>query len=171
MQPIIRPAVPSDVAALSALATRTWSDAFGHSVSVEEEAVELKETRSETYFLGALREETILVAEENGALLGYAQFGDVDIPEVEARPGDQELHRIYVETELQGQGLGRALMKAALEHPRLAEASRVYLQVWEQNEQARGLYESLGFKTVGTTTFTVGSREIVQDLVMLLERR
>jgi ribosomal protein S18 acetylase RimI-like enzyme len=61
-------------------------------------------------------------------------------------------------------------MNAALEHPRLAEASRVYLQVWEQNEQARGLYESLGFQTVGTTTFTVGSGDVVQDLVMLLER-
>jgi ribosomal protein S18 acetylase RimI-like enzyme len=162
--------VPSDAAALSALAARTWSDAFGHSVSAEEEAVELEETRSETYFLGVLREQTILVAEANGVLLGYVQFGDVGIPEIEVRPGDQELHRVYVDTDLQGQGLGRALMNAALEHPRLAKASRVYLQVWEQNEQARGLYESLGFHTVGTTTFTVGSGEVVQDLVMLLER-
>jgi diamine N-acetyltransferase len=99
------------------------------------------------------------------------QFGDVDIPEVQVRPGDQELHRIYVETELHGQGLGRRLMNAALEHPRLADASRIFLQVWERNEPARRLYEGLGFKTVGTTTFTIGSGEVAEDLIMLLDRR
>jgi diamine N-acetyltransferase len=160
-----------DVPALSELAKRTWSDAFGYSVSPDQEAVELEETRSETYFVNALREKTILVAERNDALLGYVQFGDVDIPEVEVRPGDQELHRIYVETELQGRGVGRRLMTAALQHPRLADASRIFLQVWETNEHAIHLYESLGFQRVGTTTFTIGSGDIGEELVMMLDRR
>jgi diamine N-acetyltransferase len=168
---VVRPATLGDVPALSELAKRTWSDAFGDSVSPDDETVVLEETRSETYFVDALREDTILVAERSDALVGYVQFGDVDIPEVEVRPGDQELHRIYVETELQGRGLGRRLMNAALEHPRLADASRIFLQVWERNEPARRLYEGLGFKTVGTTTFTIGSGEVAEDLIMLLDRR
>lgn len=102
--------------------------------------------------------------------MGYVQFGDVDIPEVEVQPGDQELHRIYVETAMHGQGLGRQLMDAALGHPRLADAPRIYLTVWEQNERAVRLYESLGFENVGTTTVTIGSTEVGQDLVMLLDR-
>ena len=36
------------------------------------------------------------------------QFGDVDIPEIETGPGDGELHRVYVETEL-----FRALLESA----------------------------------------------------------
>ena len=167
----IRPASLSDAPALSELAKRTWSDAFGGSVSPDDEAVELENTRSEPYFIDALRETTILVAEGDGALLGYVQFGDVDIPEVEARPGDQGLHRIYVETALQGRGLGRRLLNAALQHPRLADASRIYLTVWEKNERAFRLYESFGFRTVGTTTFTIGSGEVAEDLVMLLDSR
>jgi diamine N-acetyltransferase len=167
---VIRPATPSDVPALSDLAKRTWSDAFGYSVTPDEEAVELDETRSEAYFAGALRRSTILVAEADGVLLGYVQFGDVDIREVDARSGDQELHRIYVETELHGRGLGRSLMNTALQHPRLASASRIFLQVWERNERAVRLYESLGFRTVGTTTFTIGSGEVAEDLVMVLDR-
>jgi diamine N-acetyltransferase len=157
------------VPALSELAERTWSDAFGSSVDPAEEAVELERTRSETYFAGALDEQTILVAEGGAALLGYVQFGDVNIPEVEARPGDQELHRIYVETDVQGRGLGRRLMSAALRHPRRAAARRVYLQVWETNERAIRLYESLGFRTIGRTRFTLGSGQSAEDLVMLLE--
>jgi ribosomal protein S18 acetylase RimI-like enzyme len=167
--PGIRPATSSDVPALAKLAKRTWSGAFGFSVSRDDEAVELAQTRSESYFMDALRKKTILVAEGNGELLGYVQFGDVEIPEVEARRGDQGLHRIYVETAWQGRRLGRKLAEAALEHLRLANASRIYLTVWEKNERAVRLYESLGFRPVGTTTFAIGS-EVVEDLVLLLER-
>jgi diamine N-acetyltransferase len=166
----IRPADADDVPALAELASRTWSDAFGDSVAPEELAVELEEKRSPAYFDAVLRTDTILVAESNSALIGYVQFGDVNISELEPLPGEQELHRVYVATDLQGQGVGRRLTQAALRHPRLAGASRIYLQVWETNERAILLYESLGFETVGRTTFTIGSGHVTEDLVMRLER-
>lgn len=166
--PTIRPAGPSDVPALAELAKRTWSDAFGDGVSRDDEAVELAEGRSESYFATALHERTILVAEADRVLVGYVQFGGVGIPEVDVRSDDRELQRLYVETALQGQGLGRRLMEAALQHPQLAEASRIFLQVWDRNEKAVRLYESFGFQRIGTTTFTVGA-EVMEDAVMLLD--
>ena len=165
----IRPARPSDVPALAALAKRTWSGAFGDGVSRDGERAELEEGRSERYFAAALREKTILVAESDQVLVGYVQFGDVDIPEVEVRPGDQEFQRLYVETTLHGQGVGRRLTQAALMHPQLAEARRIFLQVWEKNERALRLYESFGFQRIGITRFTVGA-EAMEDAVMLLEK-
>ena len=132
-------------------------------------AAELEATRSEAYFATALGERSMLVAEEGGVLVGYVQFGDVDIAEVDVRPGDQELHRLYVETAFQGRGIGRMLMDEALRHLRLAGAERVFLQVWEENERAVRLYESYGFGTAGRTAFTIGSGEVVEDLVMVLE--
>jgi len=168
--PTIRPATQADVPALSELAQRTWSDAFGDSVSAEDRAVEVATTRSEEYFVEALAECTILVADEDGALVGYVQFGDVDIPEVDVRPGDQALRRLYVETARQGRGLGRMLTDAALGHPRLARAGRVYVTVWEQNDRALRLYEAFGFRAVGTTSFTIGAGEVAEDLVMRLDR-
>jgi diamine N-acetyltransferase len=167
--PTIRAARTNDVPALSALAKRTWSDAFGEGVSLDDEEVELEEGRSETYFSKALKEKTILVAEEDGALLGYVQFGDVTIPEVEVRPGDQSLDRLYVDTARQGRGLGRTLLEAALQHPRFANASRIFLAVWSENERAVRLYENFGFRRVGSTKFTIGA-EMMEDDVMLLDR-
>jgi hypothetical protein len=41
--------------------------------------------------------------------------------------------------------------------------------VWERNPRAIGLYESLGFQTVGATTFRIGTGELAEDLVMLLD--
>jgi diamine N-acetyltransferase len=158
------------VPALSALAKRTWSDDFGEGVCREDEETELEEGRSENYFVEALREMVILVAEQDGVLLGYVQLGDVGIAEVEVQPGDRGLHRLYVETNLQGQGVGRRLLEAALWHPWLAEARRIFLQVWEENDRAVRLYESLGFQRFGTTTFTVGT-EAMEDLAMVLDKR
>jgi ribosomal protein S18 acetylase RimI-like enzyme len=161
-------ATSADVPALSELARRTWSEAFGTSVSVGDAAAELETTRSQMYFRKALREKIILVAEEGDRLLGYVQFGDVDIPEVEATAGDGAVHRLYVDATAQGRGLGRLLLNAALEHPRLAGASRVFLSVWEQNARAVRLYESVGFRRFGTTTFAIGS-EVVEDLLLVRE--
>jgi class 3 adenylate cyclase len=111
---MIRPARPSDVPALAALAKRTWSDAFGDGVSRDGERAELEEGRSERYFAAALREKTILVAESDQVLVGYVQFGDVDIPEVEVRPGDQEFQRLYVETALHAKA-GEAVRELGVE--------------------------------------------------------
>jgi diamine N-acetyltransferase len=167
--PTIRSATANDVSALSELAKRTWLAAFGNGINAADVAVDVEERRSEAYLANALREKTILVAEAAGALVGYVQFADVAIPEVDVRAGDQELERLYVDSGLQGRGLGRRLLTAALEHPRLAGANRIFLQVWDENERAVRLYESFGFRKVGATTFSIGS-EVMEDLVMLLER-
>lgn len=167
---VIRPAGPSDVPALSELAKRTWADAFGGPFRPEDLAAELEKSRSEAYFSDALKETTILLAEENGALRGYVQFGDVEIPEVEVQPGDQGLRRLYVDTAMQGRGVGRRLMDAALDHPRLASAHRIFLTVWEQNQGAMHLYESFGFKTVATTSVRIADKEVGEDLVMVLDK-
>jgi ribosomal protein S18 acetylase RimI-like enzyme len=167
----VRPVAEADLPALAELAKRTWLDAFGDSVSPEEAAAEVEETRSPEYFRTALLTDTILVAEEDGELVGYVKFGDVRIPEVDVHPGDQGLHRVYVETAKQGRGIGRQLVRTALSHPRLRGATQVYLEVWEENPAALALYESFGFCAVGTTQVTVGSRYVGEDLVMVLERR
>lgn len=166
----IRPVTEADLPPLADLARRTWLDAFGDSVSADDAAAEAEDTRSEKYFRASLRTDTILVAEAGGQLVGYVKFGEVEIPEVDAEPGDGGLHRVYVETAQHGRGIGRELMHAALSHPRLQAAPRVYLQVWEENRTAVGLYESLGFRTVGTTRVTIGTNGVGEDLVMVLER-
>jgi len=168
-QPTIRPATAGDAVKLAALAQRTWADAFGWSVDAPDVDEELRRNRSAEYFLGALGASTILVAETGGRLLGYAQFGRCEIPEVATKPG-AELHRVYVDREFQNRGLGTQLVTAALAHPGIAAAPRVYLQVWEDNAGAVRLYQRFGFRTVGRTRFTIGAGQVLEDLVMVLER-
>jgi GNAT superfamily N-acetyltransferase len=52
---------------------------------------------------------------------------------------------LYVVPDRRGQGLGRALMEAAIEFARQAGARRMDLGTGEDDTAARCLYESLGF--------------------------
>jgi ribosomal protein S18 acetylase RimI-like enzyme len=55
------------------------------------------------------------------------------------------LAELYVAPERRGQGLGRALMEAAVEVARREGATHMDLGTSEDDIAARGLYESLGF--------------------------
>ena len=55
------------------------------------------------------------------------------------------LAELYVRPQRRGQGLGRALMEAAIEFARGKGADHMDLGTGEQDVVARALYESLGF--------------------------
>jgi ribosomal protein S18 acetylase RimI-like enzyme len=57
------------------------------------------------------------------------------------------LAELYVVPSRRGQGLGRALMEAAIEAARARGAAWIDLNTSEQDIAARALYESLGFSS------------------------
>jgi ribosomal protein S18 acetylase RimI-like enzyme len=62
---------------------------------------------------------------------------------------DAYLEELYVVPERRGQGLGRALMEAAIELARSEGAGDMHLGTSEEDVAARALYESLGFSNRG----------------------
>jgi len=62
------------------------------------------------------------------------------------KPYEYEIHTIGVDSAYQGQGIGRQLLTALLEH---ANGGTVFLEVRTDNEAAISLYESVGFVRVG----------------------
>jgi ribosomal protein S18 acetylase RimI-like enzyme len=165
---IIRPARTDDLAPLSALARQTYADAFGHSFSAPDLAAHLAQHLADGYFGHASREDVFLLAEAEGRLIGFAQFGPRRIAVPAPSPDDEELRRIYVLAEFQNRGIGRQLMESALDHPRLKAAGNIYLDVWEKNRGARRLYERYGFKVIGAHDLATASGTASdQDLIMV----
>lgn len=162
----IEPVKPGEIEELAELAARTFSDAFGHTMDEQDLEQSLAENRSAAYFEKALEESTILVAKHQGKIAGYVQYGKVKIPEAEATKADRELGRLYIDTDLQGQGVGRQLMDAALSDPEMTQAPNIFLQVWDENDKAISLYESYGFERCGVTTFELAGKP-AQDLIMV----
>jgi ribosomal-protein-alanine N-acetyltransferase len=63
--------------------------------------------------------------------------------------GEGEIANLAVTPSGWGQGIGRALLDAALAESLVRGAESVYLEVRASNERARRLYRSRGFEEVG----------------------
>ncbi len=167
----ITPVQSSELEELSALAARSFADAFGDKMTPEDLEKSLQADRSVDYFKQALATSHILVAKQSGKIVGYVQYGEVKIPEAQAGKNDRELGRLYVDTHLHGRGIGRQLLEAALADPEMTAAPNLFLQVWDQNTKALPLYESYGFQRVGVTHFTLGDGTPAEDLIMVRRQK
>lgn len=167
---IVRPADRRDAAALSALAVRTYSDAFGHSFGATDLAAHLRHHLSDACFERFLDKDVILLAARGDRAVGFVQFGLVRMVVDGASDEDRELRRLYVDPDVQRHGIGRSLMDAALAYPQLRQAPNVYLDVWEHNHGARRFYERYGFRVIGGRRFAVESGAQA-DLDLIMVRR
>jgi ribosomal protein S18 acetylase RimI-like enzyme len=161
---IIRPACPADLPALTQLARTTWAHAFGHTLSPADCAAHLDAHLSPAALAHLLAEDVFLAAEDTGRLTGFVQFGAYPAGGENAA----ELRRLYVHRDYQNRGIGSALLAAALAHPVLARAERIFLDVWEENTGAARLYARFGFAIAGARPFEVASGSAAgADLIMV----
>ena len=86
-----------------------------------------------------------LVVESDDSVVGFVHLGSVRLEPGELIEGC-ELWGMYVDPEHQGRGLGRSMMKAAVEHFRSIGCESVYLWVWRDNQPTRHSYESGGWE-------------------------
>src|SRR5438105_3639805 len=88
---VIRNAERHDIPALSELAIKTYTDAFGHTFSDADLAAHVKAHLLPSHFSQILDEDLVLVAEVGDLLVGYLQVGPADPSASESH--DQELRR------------------------------------------------------------------------------
>jgi diamine N-acetyltransferase len=168
---LIRLATHADVDGLVQLAQESYTAAFGHSFEPADLTAHLKRNLSPQNFERMLGDDTVLVAEVAGRLVGYVQFGASDYDAEVTPKSDQELRRLYVLPACQNQGIGARLMEAALAHPTMRAAGRIFLDVWEHNPGAQRFYARHGFKVIGQRQFVVESgAETSDDLIMVRHR-
>jgi ribosomal protein S18 acetylase RimI-like enzyme len=146
----IRPLVEADAPAFRALrlrALRDHPDAFGASY---EEGL----ARPTSGYVEQLRaaaaspDDRIFGAfDDGGALVGMVGFRREGYAKIRHRG---YIWGMYVAPEVRGQGVGRALIGAALDRARsLPDLDQVNLSVMTTNVAARALYASLGFAAYG----------------------
>jgi ribosomal protein S18 acetylase RimI-like enzyme len=100
-------------------------------------------------FLGSqlgTKDVAVLVAEEGGAVVGYAYGGVEGYDYMALRGPAGALYDIIVDPAHRGRGAGRKLLEAVLAFLKQRGAPRVVLSTAEQNEAAQHLFASAGFR-------------------------
>ncbi|MEU0600436.1 GNAT family N-acetyltransferase [Streptomyces sp. NPDC006393] len=135
----IRPATPDDEDPLARLDRATWSTL--HAVQPR------PQPPYEPFFTERSGPDEILVAELDGAVAGYIRLA-LATP-LASNAHVRQIRGLAVAHEARGAGVGRALLRAAVEEARRQGARRLSLRVLGHNTAARKLYESEGFVVEG----------------------
>ena len=95
-------------------------------------------------------EQDVLVAEENGQLLGFAMVEYIKREETNSIYAVHEAHIVEIGADetSQGKGIGTALIQAVKDAAKVRGCRSVQLDVWEFNKGALRFYEKLGFVTL-----------------------
>lgn len=92
----------------------------------------------------------ILVAELDGAVIGYCYAGIEPLSWKELRDEAGFIHDLALDPTARRRGAGRALMLAAIEWFRGRKMARVMLWTSTSNAAARALFEQAGFRPTMT---------------------
>lgn len=76
-----------------------------------------------------------------------------------------EVERIYVKKKFHKKGLGKLLLEKAFDVAAELEKKKVWLGVWEHNENAIVFYKKKGFVQTGAHPFYMGDDKQI-DLIM-----
>jgi ribosomal protein S18 acetylase RimI-like enzyme len=141
----IRRARLDDAAAIAEVHVRSWQVAYEHVFGAERLATVTVERRLPMWReILAAEEQTALVADDDGRIVGLATVGPGRDENAEG-----ELYAIYVEPKAWGTAAGPALIRAGVGALRERGYRDAILWVLEDNPRARRFYEREGWSVDG----------------------
>lgn len=156
-----------DLPNLQEISAKTFQETFQHQNSPENMAAYLNRAFNRTQLEKELvnsSSQFFFISVKND-IAGYLKI-NTDGAQSEAMGEDfLEVERIYIKSEFQKQGLGKHLFKKALEIAQVSNKKKIWLGVWEKNENAIAFYKKAGFVETGSHSFFMGEEEQI-DLIM-----
>ncbi len=156
-----------DLRQLQEISYVTFNETFKHQNSPENMTAYMERA----FHLDQLEKELANISSQfffvylNHELAGYLKVNTKDA-QTEAM-GDEalEIERIYIKREYQKHGLGKYMLNQAIEIAKARDMKKIWLGVWEKNENAIAFYEKMGFVQTGAHSFYMGDEE-QRDFIM-----
>jgi diamine N-acetyltransferase len=102
----------------------------------------------------------------NNEVAGYLKVNTKDAQSENMGEDSLEIERIYIRSKFQKLGLGKYLINKAIEIAVEQEKNKIWLGVWEKNENAIAFYKKIGFVQAGAHSFYMGDEEQI-DFIMI----
>lgn len=97
---------------------------------------------------------------------GYLKVNTADAQSEAMGDDSLEIERIYIKKKFQKHGLGKYLLNKAMDIARERKKKKIWLGVWEKNENAIAFYKKMGFVQNGAHSFFMGDEEQT-DFIMV----
>lgn len=152
---------------LQEISDETFNETFKHQNSPEnmnaylERAFNLKQLEKE---LSNTSSQFFFVY-FNNEVAGYLKVNTNDAQSEEMGDESLEIERIYIKNKFQKHGLGKYLLNKAMEIAMERNKEKIWLGVWEKNENAIAFYKKMGFVQTGAHSFYMGDEEQM-DFIM-----
>ena len=146
----------------------TFNDTFNHQNSPEnmktylERAFNLNQLEKEL----SNRSSQFFFVYFNKEVAGYLKVNTDDAQSENLGDDSLEIERIYIKNKFQKQGLGKILFNKACELAMERNKKKIWLGVWEKNENAIAFYKKMGFVQTGAHSFYMGDEEQT-DFIMI----
>jgi diamine N-acetyltransferase len=137
----IRKATTADIPVIIEIAEATWAPTYASILSQEQ----INYMYTHIYSSVALKKQMV-TDKHQFILLYYNEIpsGFASVSEIEDKPQNFKLHKLYLLPALQGKGLGKMLMNAVTEEVQKQKGKLLYLNVNRHNT-AFHFYKSCGF--------------------------
>lgn len=158
----ISKAAEQDAEAISALAAEIWNACYPGIITREQIDYMLGWMYRPEKIRTEMREESIvyLRADAPKGMVGFAAFGPG------SQAGDVFIHKLYIDRQIQGQGIGTRVLGEIEARCRARGDHRISLRVNRNNLQAIGAYEKSGFRKKGEICSDIGGGFIMDDFEM-----
>ncbi len=152
---------------LQEISYETFNETFKHQNSPEnmnaylERAFNVKQLEKE---LSNMSSQFFFVY-VNHEVAGYLKVNTSEAQSEEMGDEALEIERIYIKNQFQKHGLGKYLLNKAMEVAMEGNKKKIWLGVWEKNENAIAFYKKMGFVQTGAHSFYMGDEEQI-DFIM-----
>jgi len=157
-----------DLRKLQEISYETFNETFKHQNSPEnmeaylEKAFNLEQVEKE---LSNTSSHFFFVYVDN-KIAGYLKVNTDDAQSEEMGDESLEIERIYIKNNFQKHGIGKYLFNKAIDTAMEHNKKKIWLGVWEKNENALAFYKKMGFVQTGVHSFYMGDEEQV-DFIMV----
>ena len=156
----IRQAGIEDINEIGFLANEIWPKVYSYMISPGQirYMLDLFYTPEALYRQMFEQHHIFFLAELDEIPVGFASVGKTD-------EGVFKLHKLYVQPELHGKGVGKALVEAVLDEAFDGGGRKLQLTV-NRNNKSLSFYQKLGFKIIGEQKLDIGSGYFMDDYIM-----
>jgi ribosomal protein S18 acetylase RimI-like enzyme len=156
-----------DLRLLQEISYETFYDTFKDQNSLEN----MKAYLERAFNLKQLEKELTNISSEfffvyfNNEVAGYIKVNTNDAQSEEMGDESLEIERIYIKNKFQKHGIGKYLLNKVMEIAMERNKKKIWLGVWEKNENAIAFYKKMEFVQTGAHSFYMGDEEQI-DFIM-----